>query len=163
MGYTVRVAQSLTVIYGSSTGHTEHVARVASAWFAAHDTHIAVRLLRAEQAAPEDLLRDDALVLACGTWNTGGPEGQLNPYMHALLIERCVGLSLQGTPVWVVALGDDRYRYKARSAEYMEQFVESHGGRLMAPTLRIINEPYGQEATVESWAAAVRDGLLSLD
>ena len=46
---------------------------------------IDVELQLVDLAKPEDLLRGDALLLASGTWNTGGPEGQLNPHMHAFL------------------------------------------------------------------------------
>jgi hypothetical protein len=37
----------------------------------------------------------------------------------------------------------------------MKEFVESHGGVVVEPILKIVNEPYGQEKTVTDWARQV--------
>jgi flavodoxin len=139
---------SIHIICASTSGHTEFVV----------DTLIAslkmttVEKQRAEQATPEDLLRGDVLVLAASTWNTGGPEGQLNPHMHALLMARAAGVDLKGKKVAVIGLGDDRYHFLCRAADLMMEYVRSHNGVLIVPELRMINEPYGQEKTVEKWS-----------
>ncbi len=112
---------------------------------------ISVRLLIAEQAAPEDLLHGDVLLLASGTWNTGSIEGQLNPHMHELLKKRAASVDLKGKKVAVVALGDERYYYTCRACDHLEQFVKERGGVLLCDSLRIINEPYGQEEKVKKW------------
>lgn len=140
---------SLHFIYASTTGHSEYVV----------DTIIAalkgfsIEKQRAELAQPEDLLRGDILVLASGTWNTGGPEGQLNPHMFALLMDRAAGIDLAGKKVAVIGLGDDRYHFTCKAADYLEEFVHTHGGILIEPILRIINEPYGQEKKVIGWGS----------
>ena len=108
----------------------------------------------AEQATPEDLVKADVLLLASGTWNTGGIEGQLNPHMHAFLLKRAAATDLKGQKVALVALGDKRYFYTARAGEHMKNFVETHGGKLIGETLTIVNEPYGQEKIVQAWAEA---------
>ena len=115
---------------------------------------------RVERAMPETLLEGDALLLACGTWNTGGIEGQLNPYMHFFLNGTAKDVDLKGKKVAVVGLGDERYRYTARAGELLEQFVISHGGTLLGKRLRIVNEPYGQEATVKKWAEQLSSLLV---
>ncbi len=71
--------------------------------------------------------------------------------MHALLKDRGAGTSLNGKKILCIALGDERYRYLCNSAVHMEEFVNSHGGELIGTTLKIINEPYGQEEKIETW------------
>ncbi len=106
---------------------------------------------RAESATPEDLLTDDLLILASSTWNTGNVEGQLNPHMHAFLTDRAKDVQLNGKNVAIIALGDERYRYTANAAMHLEEFVKTHGGKMIMPTLKIVNEPYGQEGKVTEW------------
>ncbi|UPA22444.1 flavodoxin family protein [Candidatus Peribacteria bacterium] len=143
---------SLHIIYASTSGHTEYVVDRLIASL----TGVTAEKQRAELAQPGDLLRGDVLVLATSTWNTGGPEGQLNPHMFALLMDRAAQIDLAGKRVAVIGLGDDRYHFTCAAADHMEEFVTSHGGTLVKPTLRIINEPYGQEKTVEKWAATLQ-------
>lgn len=148
---------TLQILYASTSGHTEHVIETIAA---ALPSDIDVEIQRAEVAKPEDLLQGDVLLLASGTWNTGGVEGQMNPYMHRFLREHAAKIDLQGKKVLVVGLGDDRYRYTAHAADLLEEFVSTHGGSLLAPTLRVINEPYGQEEKVHVWVDAILPLLM---
>ena len=146
---------SLHIVYASTSGHTEYVIGEVVSLLgvlrqAQHDIEVEVQ--RAEQTRAEDLLRGDVLLLACGTWNTGGVEGQLNPHMHAFLRERAKDIDLKGKQVAVIGLGDDRYHFTCRAADHLEEFVRTHHGILIEPTLRIINEPYGQEKIIKDWA-----------
>ncbi len=143
---------SIRIIFGSTSGHTEHVAEEVAAHVRRMKPKGIVTVQRAETAAAEDLVRDDHLVLAASTWNTGNVEGQLNPHMHQLLTDIARGVNLAGRLVGVIGLGDERYYYKCRAADLMEAFVLSHGGHVIQPVLRIINEPFGQEETVRAWA-----------
>lgn len=113
---------------------------------------LALTRVRADRATPEDLLNGDVLLLASGSWNTGGIEGQLNPHMHALLKEKAAATDLAGKKVAVVALGDARYRYTAKAGDHLEAFVNTHGGSVLGERLVIVNEPYGQEDAVKAWA-----------
>src|SRR5260370_2573777 len=61
-----------------------------------------------------------------------------------------------------VGLGDHRYFYTARAADLLEHYVKAHHGRLVLPTLKIIDEPYGQEQTVRLWANMVVDASKQL-
>ncbi len=137
---------SLQIVYASTSGHTEYViGRIAAAIPGATVT-------RVERASPDTLLAADALLLASGTWNTGGIEGQLNPHMHAFLKGAAKDVELKGKKVAVVALGDARYRYTANAGKHLEEYVTSHGGTLLGERLTIVNEPYGQETAVDAWA-----------
>ena len=114
---------------------------------------------RVERATSEDLSGEGVLLLASGTWNTGGIEGQLNPYMHRYLKKFAKDAELGGRKVACVGLGDDRYRYTCKSADLLEEYVQSHGGELACEALRIVNEPYEQEDKINEWADALHSSL----
>ena len=140
---------SLHIIYASTSGHTEFVcSKIVEQWKGAE-------MVRVELAKPEDLLKGDILLLASSTWNTGGIEGQLNPHMHAFVHGVAKDMQLNGKKVLVVGLGDHRYRYLCAAADLLTEFVKSHGGEVIEPALRIVNEPYGQEETISAWVEQV--------
>jgi flavodoxin I len=149
--------QVLHIVVASTSGHTEYVAaalidslrRIVPGW--------EVEETRAEKTRPEDLLSGDVLVLASSTWNTGGIEGQLNPHMWSLLQGRAKNLDLAGKPCACIGLGDHRYFYTARAADHLQNYIKAHHGRLVAPTLKIIDEPYGQEDAVRIWSRQLVD------
>lgn len=141
----------ITIVYASTAGHTEYVTDILMD--SLRDAkNVSCERIRAELCVPEDLSKGDVLVLASGTWNTGGVEGQLNPYMHRLLKEQASKADLKGKGVACIALGDDRYRYTAEARVHLEEFAKAHNGRLLTDSLRIVNEPYGQEKNVREWA-----------
>ncbi len=154
---------SLHIITASTSGHTDYVVGELVASLKEKAPQVTVTRQRAELAQAEDFTEGDMLLLGSGTWNTGGPEGQLNPHMHLLLRERAKDIDLKGKRVAVVGLGDARYRYTARALELLEEFVKTHGGQLLLPSLRIINEPYGQEKTVQHWAALLLKSISLAD
>jgi flavodoxin len=145
------VISSIQIIYASSSGHTEYVVQVLAKYLKGSNPDLNVTLTRAEQAQPDDLVNGDCLILASGTWNTGGVEGQLNVHMDDLLKNRAKGVDLKGKKVAFIALGDHRYYYTARSGEHMRQFVMTHGGEPFGIPLTVIDEPFGQEERVEKW------------
>lgn len=142
---------SIQIIAASTSGHTDYVVSNVTIFLKEKAPKVTVTVIRAEQAKPEDLLGGDVLILGSGTWNTGGPEGQLNPHMDAFLRERAAAVQLKGKKVAIIALGDDRYFYTARAGEHLRNFIQSHGGTVIEPVLMIINEPYGQEERMKKW------------
>lgn len=151
---------SLHIIYASTSGHTEYVTQVLAECLGDSTCHH-VRRVRAELAQPDDLLQGDLLVLASGTWNTGGIEGQLNPHMYEFLLIHAKDADLTGKSVAIIALGDDRYFYTCRAGEHLRQFVQTHGGRVIEPPLLIVNEPYGQEEKVRKWGKKLLSYLVT--
>ena len=140
----------LHIVFASTSGHTAYVVdalidclKSTPGW--------AIEQTMAEKTQPQDLLSGDVLLLASATWNTGGTEGQLNPHMWALLEDKAKTLDLAGKPCACIGLGDHRYFYTARAADHLQHYVDAHHGRLIVPTLKIINEPYGQEEAVRAW------------
>ena len=145
---------SIHIFYASTSGHTEYVTQLLEEQLH-NEKSLTVRRIRAEVARPEDLIGSDILILASGTWNTGGIEGQLNPHMHEFLLGRAKDMDLQGKKVAIIALGDDRYFYTCRAGEHLRQFVQTHGGCVLEPPLLLVNEPYGQEEKVRKWGSAL--------
>lgn len=152
--YTPSVS-SLQIIYASGSGHTEYVIDQVMT----HLADVKVDRLIAERAAGEDLLHGDVLLLASGSWNTGGAEGQMHPYMDELLKKKAAGIDLAGKRVLLIGLGDSRYRYTVGCLRYMEEFVQTHNGVVIEPVLKIVNEPYGQEKVIEEWVSSIKHHL----
>lgn len=143
--------RTLTIIYASSTGHTEFVIdTLINALSKEKDIRITKQ--RAETSTPDNLEKADLLLLACGSWNTGGPEGQMNPWMHDLLLNKSAETNLKGVNAAAIGLGDERYHFTCRAADLLTEFLKNHGATLMLPTLKIINDPFDQAAKVTGWA-----------
>jgi flavodoxin I len=155
--------RSLHIVLASTSGHTEYVvdALIDSLKSITADWEIEETI--AEKTNSQDLLSGDVLLLASATWNTGGIEGQLNPHMWVLLHDKAKTLNLAGKPCACIGLGDHRYFYTARAADHLEHYVEAHHGRLIVPTLKITDEPYGQEEVVRVWAKQLVDALKPAD
>jgi flavodoxin len=141
---------SLSIIYASTSGHTEFVVDTLIAFLQEKGIK-KIDKTKAERATVESLTQGDVLLLASSTWNTGNTEGQLNPHMHALLRERAKDIDLKGKKVALIGLGDQRYFYTCKAAKHLEEFTFTHKGTLVVPTLKILNEPYGQEEDIKKW------------
>jgi flavodoxin I len=141
----------LHIIFASTSGHTGYVVDALIGFLRSMTLGWEIEQTMAEKAQSRDLLGGDILLLASATWNTGGIEGQLNPHMSVLLHDQAKTLDLAGKPCACIGLGDHRYFYTARAADHLQHYVKAHHGRLIVPTLKIIDEPYGQEEAVRVW------------
>jgi flavodoxin I len=153
----------LRIVFASTSGHTECVVAALIESLKSITPGWEIEETMAEKAQPQDLLSGDVLLLASATWNTGGIEGQLNPHMWVLLHDKAKTLDLAGKPCACIGLGDHRYFYTARAADHLQNYVEAHHGRLVVPTLKIIDEPYGQEEAVRVWSKQLVDVLKPAD
>lgn len=142
---------SINILYASTSGNTEYVVDTLTDLLKKSAPTVDVERQLVESAKPEDLLRGDLVILASGTWNFGGVEGQLNERMHRYLFERARGIDLTGKQIAFISLGDDRYYYTTRCTEKFMRFLkESHAKMALIPLI-IVNEPYGQEERVMRW------------
>jgi flavodoxin I len=153
----------LHVVFASTSGHTEYVVEVLIGSLRSITPGWEIDETLAEKAQPQDLLSGDILLLACATWNTGGIEGQLNPHMWSLLHDNAKTLDLAGKPCACIGLGDHRYFYTAQAADHLQHYVKAHHGRLIVPTLKIIDEPYGQEDAARVWGKQLVDASKQAD
>lgn len=152
----------LLIVYASTSGHTEYVCTHIGQELAKKKRSVEVILQRAEQTTEADILKADYVIFASSTWNTGGIEGQLNPHMFTLVHKYLAGTDLEQKPVAIIGCGDDRYRYTCAAADKLLEFVEEHNGLPWVEELRIINEPYGQEAFFIKWAKQCAASLPKL-
>jgi flavodoxin I len=164
-GTVSRFAQrgSLHIVFASTSGHTKYVVDVLIDSWGTIAPSLKIEQTIAEKAQSRDLLSGDVLLLASSTWNTGSIEGQLNPHMWRLLNDKAKSLDLAGRSCACIGLGDSRYFYTARAADHLQDYVQAHHGRLIVPTLKIINEPYGQEGTVKVWGKQLVDASKPVD
>ena len=153
----------LHIVFASTSGHTAYVVEALIDSLKSTTPDWEIQETMAEKTRPQDLLSGDVLLLASATWNTGGIEGQLNPYMSVLLHDKAKTLDLAGKPCACIGLGDHRYFYTARAADHLEHYVETHHGRLIVPTLKIIDEPYDQEEAVRVWGKQLVDASKHAD
>lgn len=142
---------SITIIYASTSGNTEHVVDTMANEALSVSSLVAIQKVRAEHAVREDLLSADLAILASGTWNTGGTEGQLNPHMVEYLTTRVGAIDLQKRPMTFISLGDDRYFFRTRCTEHFLRFQRESNGKLLLPPFVLVNEPYGQEEKMQKW------------
>ncbi len=147
------MAHALTIVYASTSGHTEFVVDTVITRVTNKNNDLKVSKKRAEEASVADVTGADVVVLASSTWNTGNVEGQLNPHMHELIKTRLNDIDLKHKPMTVIGLGDERYFYTARAFDALMEFVQLHNGNLFMPGLKIVNEPYDQVEKIERWAA----------
>ena len=155
--------RSLHIVFASTSGHTKYVVEALIDSLKSTTPGLEIEETMAEKARPQDLLDGDVLLLASSTWNTGSVEGQLNPHMWTLLHDKAKALDLADKPCACIGLGDHRYFYTARAADHLQHYVKAHHGRLIVPTLRIIDEPYGQEEAVRAWGKQLVDASKSAD
>jgi flavodoxin I len=155
--------QNLHIVFASTSGHTKYVVDVLIDSLRTIAPCLKIAETIAEKAQPRDLLSGDVLLLASSTWNTGSIEGQLNPHMWLLLNDKAKSLDLAGKSCACIGLGDNRYFYTARAADHLQDYVQGHRGRLIVPTLKIIDEPYGQEGAVKVWGKQLVDASKRVD
>lgn len=141
--------RSVHVVYASTSGHTEHVVGVLGNQLMA--AGYAVTLKKAELETPEKLESADVLILASGTWNFGGVEGQLNEKMYDLLFVKAKDAKRAGKPIAFISLGDSRYYFTTRCTQHFKKFQKACGAVELLVPLIIVNEPYGQETRIEAW------------
>lgn len=144
--------RSLSIIFTTSSGHTEFVVDTLIDALQTLNKDLHITKQRAELTKPDDLKKSDMLLLACGSWNTGNVEGQLQPYMHELLMNQAKDIDLTGIVAAAIGLGDERYHFTCKAADRLTDFLKTHNAKLLLPTLKIINEPFDQTKKIETWA-----------
>ncbi len=154
--------RSLSIIYATSTGHTEFVIDTLEAMLRQSLPELQISRKRAEVSTPEDLTKADILLLACGTWNTGNTEGQLNPFMHDFLMLRALEADLKGISAAAIGLGDDRYHFTARAGERLTDYLSKHKAVMLLPVLKIVNDPFDQIKKIEVWTKEFASTIAKL-
>lgn len=150
---------ALHIIYASVSGSTEYVVDELITTLKKLKPDLQIEKQRAEQAEADDMKKGDVLILASGTWNTGGREGQLSPAMQQLLHDRVGDVQLNGKPLAFISLGDERYYFTTRCTEHFMQFMMQAGGKQLVTPLIIVNEPYEQGEKIAKWGERLIEKL----
>lgn len=115
--------------------------------------------------ASETVLRDagnyDVIILGSPTWDYEGKEGMPHEMMVELL-NKWKNKSFTGKHFAVYGCGDKMFVEFCAAVDYMEKFVETAGGRLISPSLRINNfffELENNTELVKKWASDLRNTL----
>ena len=154
----------LHIVFASTSGHTEYVVDALTEFFEEHCPRLGDRGNDSrENAATGFAERRCSPARLRRPGIQGGIEGQLNPHMWVLLHDKAKTLDLAGKPCACIGLGDHRYFYTARAADHLQHYVKAHHGRLIVPTLKITDEPYGQEEAVRVWGKQLVDASKQVD
>lgn len=115
----------------------------------------------------ETVLQDadnyDVIILGSPTWDYEGKEGMPHEKMVELL-NNWKNKSFTGKSFAVYGCGDKMFVEFCAAVDYMEKFVESVGGRLILPSLRINNfffELENNTELVKKWANDLHKTLSS--
>jgi len=138
----------IQIIYGTTGGNTQIVCQKAQEEL--ETLGHKVSLLRCELAKAEDLQIGDVLILASPTYGHGVLE------MHfAKFLSTADNIDLSGKKCAVIALGDPKYDldYFLESEKILANFIETHGGVIATPPLKIAKSPLlSLEKHIQRWA-----------
>ncbi len=146
---------AIQIIYGTTGGNTQIVCQKLQEELETLGHQVS--LLRCELAKPEDLLTGDCLILASPTYGHGVLE------MHfAKFLPTADSISLDNKKCAVVALGDPKYDldYFMESEKILTTFIETHGGVIATPPLKIAKSPLlSFEKHIQRWAEKLSEQL----
>ncbi len=147
----------IQIIYGTTGGNTQIVCQKLQEEL--EKLNHKVSLLRCELAKAEDLLKGNCLILASPTYGHGLLE------MHfAKFLPTAENINLENKKCAVVALGDSKYDldYFMESEKILTIFIETHGGVVATPPLKIAKSPLlSFEKHIQRWAGKLDDEITS--
>lgn len=113
-----------------------------------------VDLKTIDKVSFEDTLNYDLRIFASPSWEDGELEGQPHEDFKAF-IEKSAGKNFNGKSIMIFGLGDTSYGIFCGAVDYLEEFVNKSGGKLVAQSLRIDNymfDPDGFNKKLAEWA-----------
>ena len=127
--------KKIVIVYGTTGGNTEMAAEAVAELLAKKHK---VDVKRAELSNAKDLLKYDVCILASPTYGHGLLEAHMAKFAKGLK-----EIELKGKSCAVIGLGDPKYeqQYHIESAPILEKKLESAGGKLLLPALRISMTP----------------------
>ena len=125
------------IIYGSTTGNTEHTARLIGERLGKIGLGVTVEDVSSVQAG---ILTDDAdlVLLGCSTWGDDDIELQED---FAEFLDTLDGLDLGGKKMAVFGCGDSSYTHFCGAVDAIEEKLEELGAALVVQGLKIDGDP----------------------
>ena len=139
------------IVYGSSTGNTESIARKLEELVAAGGHE--VKLLNAAEASAENLaVGYDALLLGCSAWGEAELELQDD---FAPLFEEMASMGLKGCKVAAFASGDQSYEHFCGAVDAIEERARELGAEVIAEGLTMEGDAGNDPDAVAAFAGEV--------
>lgn len=137
------------IIFGSTTGNTESVAKIIADTLARKG--VGVELKNVMDAQISDLEKDnDFIVLGASTWGDDEIEFQED---FESFYDQMSGLKMVGKKIALFGCGDSSYEYFCGAVDLLEERVEDMGATEFVESLRIDGD--ADIAEVESWAVSL--------
>jgi flavodoxin short chain len=136
------------IIYGSSTGNTEHMALTIGQ--ALENAGVQTEIKEVTGASPVDLTTDhDLLLLGCPAY--GEEEIELQEEFQEFY-EGLGDINLAGRKLAVFAPGDSAYEHFCGSVDVLEKKMEELGGQIVLEGLKVDGDPGDAENEILEWS-----------
>ncbi len=135
------------IIYGSTTGNTEYVARYIATFLLGKGVDVETR-----DVAQTDISNvssaDSLVIMGCSTWGEDeiGLQEDFDPF-HAQLKD----IDLSGKQFALFGCGDSGYRYFCGAVDRIEKTLKDSGAQLVHPSLKIDGEPDASLDAIDNW------------
>jgi flavodoxin I len=135
------------IIYGSTTGNTETMAKIVQRAF--QGAGIEAETKDVIGASPGDLTGPhDLVMLGCPAYGEDEIELQQD---FAEFYEKLDGIDLSGRKFAVFAPGDRSYTHFCGSVDMLEEKVRTLGGTLVVDGLKVEGDPDDEADEIGSW------------
>lgn len=139
------------IIYGSSTGNTESIARKLEALIKAGGHEVTLR--NAAEASPENLADGyDAVLFGSSAWGTDDLELQDD---FAPLFEEFEAMNLKGRKVAAFGSGDSDYEHFCGAVDVIEARARELGAEVIAEGLKVEGDASAAPSDIKVFADAV--------
>lgn len=143
------------IVYGSSTGNTESIARKVEELVSAGGHE--VKLLNAADASAENLADGyDVVLFGCSAWGMEDLEMQDD---FASLFENFDRMNLNGRKVAAFASGDMEYEHYCGAVPVIEERAKELGATIIADGLKMEGDVSNDPVAVASFAEDVLKNL----
>jgi flavodoxin short chain len=143
------------IIYGSTTGNTENVAKQIGKVLTQGGHEICLQDVR--NAKVEELGNGyDVTVLGSSTWGDAEIELQED---FAPFFDDMDKADLKGKKVAVFGCGDSSYTFFCGAVDSLQEKVEAMGGLIVNDPLKIDGDPGDASGDIDSWAKEIAAAL----
>ena len=149
---TSKAVKPLTILFGSESGNAEACAEQAAA--AASEAGLKPEILDMGEAKPEDLGKNDQLLVIVSTWGEGDPPENAVDFHSAIMGEGAP--RLEKTRFSVFALGDTSYADFCECGKQFDQRLEALGAT------RLLNRVDSDVDYEEPFAAWLKEVISAM-
>lgn len=140
------------VVFGSTTGTTQHLASAVRKGLEA--AGLAVDVRNAANTRARHLAGYSIVLAGCSTWEDGCLQRDFRKFLAEL-----GDLRMDGVLAAVFGAGSRSYPLFCHAVDLVERDLIMRGARLILPGFRLDGAPYAARPVVRSWAEGIRDFL----